>query len=51
MASSGPAGIPLGKTGNATVKKVGHTSSTRFGSDPNATGAGKPSVKDHGIRG
>lgn len=49
--STGPAGMPLGKTGNATVKKVGHSSSTRFGSDPNTTGAGKASVKEHGIRG
>ena len=49
--STGPAGKPLGKTGDATVKKVGHTSSTRFGSDPNATGAAKPSTKEHGIRG
>ena len=48
---SGPAGKPLGKTGDATIKKVGHTSSTRFGSDPNSHGAGKASVKDHGIRG
>lgn len=51
MAGSGPAGMPLGKTGNATIKKVGHTSSSRFGSDPQTTGAGKPSTKDHGIRG
>lgn len=49
--STGPAGIPLGKTGTASVKQVGQTSSTRFGSDPNAIGAPKPSTKDHSIRG
>lgn len=40
------------KTGNADIKKVGHTVSNRFGTNPNAQmKGGKTETREVGIRG
>lgn len=37
---------PLGKTGNASIHKQGHTATSKFGSDPNAQVRGKEAPRD-----
>lgn len=37
-----PVDKPIKHSGNATIKKVGHTFSGRFGSEPNAKRKGTP---------
>lgn len=40
----------VGKTGNAQIKKAGHTSSGRDGSNPGAQRRGGGNVREHGIK-
>lgn len=38
------------KTGNAPIKKVGHTASNRFGTNPDARVKGNVTSRDLGIK-
>ena len=40
----------VGKTGNAQIKKAGHTSSARDGSNPQMQRKGGTAVRDQGIK-
>lgn len=41
-----PRGNLTSKTGNAQIKRVGHTTDSKYGSNPNAKVKGSRSVRD-----